>query len=205
MPASTVTVRRGRKYDQVLKGAREVFLRDGFEGASVDDISRAAGVSKATLYSYFPDKRLLFVEVATCECRRQADEAMKTLDDSLPPREVMRRAGAALMDYMLSETGQQVFRIAVAECERFPELGRMFWENGPGMMERCLCAYFDAAIARGELVIEDRPLAAHQFAELCKAQILLRSCLRLQSEVTPEERTRILDGAVETWMARYAA
>ena len=42
-------VRKGRKFEQVLEGALRVFLRDGFEGASVDEIARAAGVSKATL------------------------------------------------------------------------------------------------------------------------------------------------------------
>ena len=42
MPGITASVRRGRKYDQVLKGAREIFLRDGFEGASVDEIARTA-------------------------------------------------------------------------------------------------------------------------------------------------------------------
>ena len=65
---------KGRKFDQVLEGARTVFMRDGFERASVDDIAREAGVSKATLYAYFPDKRLLFMEIASAECRRQADE-----------------------------------------------------------------------------------------------------------------------------------
>ena len=47
-------LRKGRKVDQVLAGAREIFLRDGFEGASVDDIARASGVSKATLYTFTP-------------------------------------------------------------------------------------------------------------------------------------------------------
>ena len=64
MGDTATVVRTGRKFDQVLAGAREVFMADGFEGASVDDIARAAGVSKATLYSYFPDKKLLFMEVA---------------------------------------------------------------------------------------------------------------------------------------------
>lgn len=66
--------RKGRKYDQVLQGARDVFMAHGFEGASVDDIARKAGVSKATLYSYFPDKRLLFMEVARHGCARQAED-----------------------------------------------------------------------------------------------------------------------------------
>ena len=67
------TIKKGRKFDQVVEGARTVFLRDGFEGASVDDIAREANVSKATLYSYFPDKRVLFLEIASQETHRQAD------------------------------------------------------------------------------------------------------------------------------------
>ena len=51
MTAVAAEIKKGRKFDQVLDGAREIFLRDGFEGASVDEIARAAGVSKATLYS----------------------------------------------------------------------------------------------------------------------------------------------------------
>ena len=73
-------IKRGRKFEQVLDGARAVFLADGYEGGSVDAIAKAAGVSKATLYSYFPDKRLLFMEVARSECSMQIDEAGGILD-----------------------------------------------------------------------------------------------------------------------------
>jgi hypothetical protein len=47
MNAAAQTIRRGRKFDQVIDGARVIFLRDEFERASVDDIAREAGVSKA--------------------------------------------------------------------------------------------------------------------------------------------------------------
>ena len=70
---------RGRKYDQVLEGARQVFMADGFEGASVDEIARVAEVSKATLYKYFADKRMLFMEVANNECQRQAGAALDNI------------------------------------------------------------------------------------------------------------------------------
>ena len=82
MPDGNQIVRKGRKFDQVIEGARQVFLNDGFEGASVDDIAKTAGVSKATLYSYFPDKRHLFMEVAKTECQRQAQISMDMIDDS---------------------------------------------------------------------------------------------------------------------------
>src|SRR5210317_1385244 len=90
MPDGTPQPKKGRKFDQVLEGARQVFLSDGFEGASVDDISRAAGVSKATLYSYFPDKRLLFVEVAKRQCSAQAETALGTLNTEAPVADFLR-------------------------------------------------------------------------------------------------------------------
>ena len=196
-------IKKGRKYDQVIEGARAIFMADGFEGASVDSIAKRAGVSKATLYSYFADKRLLFVEVACTECRRQAVDALEHLDFSRPPREILSQAGTAMMHFMFSRTGQPIFRISVAECDRFPELGHAFWESGPGMLEKLLTNYFDLAIGRGELRIDDPKLAAHQFAELCKAHLFPRLCLQVQSDFTDAERRHVLDEAVETWMARY--
>ena len=79
MTQSADIVRTGRKFEQVLEGAREIFMAEGFEGASVDEIAKAAGVSKATLYSYFPDKRLLFVEVVRAQCDRMADRAIELI------------------------------------------------------------------------------------------------------------------------------
>ena len=99
--AGTPEAKRGRKFDQVLEGARSVFLQDGFEGASVDVIARVAGVSKATLYAYFPDKRLLFMEVAKGECQRQSHSALAEIDFSQPPEIVMRAAATRLLGFVL--------------------------------------------------------------------------------------------------------
>lgn len=196
-------IKQGRKYHQVLDGARDVFIADGFDGASVDTIAKRAGVSKATLYSYFADKRLLFMEVATCECRKQAAIAIDALDMENPPAQVLRHAGTHMLGFLLSEFGQGVFRICVAETDRFPGLGRRFWDSGPGQVERTLGAYFDKAIARGELRIEDKPLAAHQFAELCKAELFPRLVFGMQTDFSETERQRIVDSAVEMFIARY--
>ncbi|MGR3495460.1 TetR/AcrR family transcriptional regulator [Citreimonas sp.] len=196
-------VRKGRKFDQVLAGAREVFLRDGFEGASVDDIAREAGVSKATLYSYFPDKRLLFIEVATAQCKRQADEAMMTMDLSQPPRVVLRQAAKTFLGFIFSGMGQRIFRICVAESDRFPELGCEFYKSGPMTMRKALVDYLNAARDRGELRIDDMDLAADQFAELCKADLWPRLLFGVQQDFSEAEIERIVDGALDTFMARF--
>ncbi|MGB1209259.1 MAG: TetR/AcrR family transcriptional regulator, partial [Paracoccaceae bacterium] len=115
---TAVKIRKGRKYDQVLDGARAVFLAHGFEGASVDDIARAAGVSKATLYSYFADKRVLFMEVASQQCQAQADLALQQLDLSAPPDVVLRQGGRQFLGFVLSDMGQRIFRMVISECHR---------------------------------------------------------------------------------------
>ncbi len=195
-------VRRGRKFDQVLDGARRVFLRDGFEGASVDDIAREAGVSKATLYSYFPDKRLLFMEVAKVECRRQAEEAAALIDDSAPVAEVLRVAGTRIVGFAQSDFGQRMFRMCVAESDRFPALGQEFYQSGPLMVRDRLTGFLAKAVARGEIAVDDLALAADQFAQLCKADLHDRAIFGItQGRTRPA--AQVVEGAVAMFMARY--
>ena len=197
--------KRGRKYDQVLDGARAVFLQDGYEGGSVDDIARAAGVSKATLYSYFPDKRLLFLEVAKRECARQADTALQQINLQDGPETVLRAAGQKMLRFSLSDFGRGIFRLCVAESERFPELGREFYRCGPQLVRSELKHYFQLCTARGDLRIEDHALAADQFAELCKADMFPRMLMGVSRDFSEAEITRVVDGAVDMFLARYGA
>ncbi|AZB54317.1 TetR/AcrR family transcriptional regulator [Cereibacter sphaeroides] len=204
MPAETPPARKGRKMPQVLEGARTIFLRDGFEGASVDDIARAAGVSKATLYSYFPDKRLLFLEVAKAECLRQSEEAVALITADLAPRAVLTLAATRILAFVLSDFGIRTYRICVAEADRFPELGHEFYESGPALVRQRIVDYLAQAVGRGELAIDDLELAADQFAELCKADLFNRIVFGVGSTVSEAERQKVAQGAVEMFLARYA-
>jgi len=197
-------VKRGRKFDQVLNGARDIFMSDGFEGASVDDIARAAGVSKATLYSYFPDKRLLFMEVAKTECIRQAESAVETIDMSLPSEVVLTEAAWQMVNFFTSDFGQRVFRLCVAESDRFPELGREFYESGPALVREKLIHFIKVGISRGELAVDDLTLAADQFSELCKADLFPRLVFSMDKSFDDAQKRRIVEGAVKTFLARYA-
>lgn len=196
-------IRRGRKYGQVLDGARRIFLRDGFDGASVDDIAREAGVSKATLYSYFPDKRLLFTEICNAECRRQAEEAEAALDYSASVEEMLTFAATRIAGFLMSDFGRNMFRLVVAEASRFPEIGRAFYRNGPGLIHDKLVHHLRHMVDKGMLRIGDIDLAADQFAQLCKAHIHEKLIFGLADEITPEDVQRTVRGAVELFLARY--
>ena len=203
MNKATPKIRKGRKFDQVLSGARDVFLRDGFEGTSVDDIARVAGVSKATLYSYVPDKRMLFMEVARMECLRQADALESEIDVDRPVPEVLHVVGVGFMRIVLSDFGRNMFRICVAESDRFPEFGRQFYETGPKVMHDRMVEFLELGIARGELQIDDVGLAADQFPELCKAGVFHRLVCGIDDTFTDAEIERSVTGAVAMFMARY--
>ncbi|MEO0487750.1 MAG: TetR/AcrR family transcriptional regulator [Pseudomonadota bacterium] len=203
MPDGNTEIRRGRKFDQVVEGASEIFMTAGFERASVDDIARQAGVSKATLYSYFPDKRLLFVEVMKRECERRAEEAEAFIDMSDPPEVVLPLAGRVMLDIFLSDFGQQIFRICVAESPKFRELGQGFYDCGPGLIERELIPYFEQAEERGQLKIDDKRLASHQFAELCKSWIFPLVVNNVRDDFTIEEKNHVVSEAVKMFLARY--
>jgi len=205
LDGTTPEIKRGRKYDQVIAGARDVFLAQGFEGASVDLIAREAGVSKATLYSYFPDKRILFIEVAKEECASQAKRALELDAADVPVREMLTTVSYKMMEFLTSNFAQRIFKICVAESDRFPELGREFYMSGPKLMEDRLCAYFEQACARGELKIDDIRLAAVQFQELTKSEIFVKMVFNIIDKPTDAEAKRIIDGAVNMFLARYGA
>jgi AcrR family transcriptional regulator len=198
-------IRRGRKYDQVLEGAREIFLRDGFERAAVDDIARAAKVSKATIYAYFPDKRLMFQEVARVECRRQTEAAEAAIIAGAPVRMMLLIAAQRLAQFVTSDFGQRMFRIVAGEGERFPGLAREFYETGPGIVHALLVHHFGTYVRAGQLQIDDLDLAADQFAQLCKTRLQDRLLFGMAETIGPEDVERVVTGAVEMFLARYGA
>ena len=108
-----------------------------------------------------------------------------------------------MVPFLLSRMTQSVFRLCVAERERFPELGRTFFANGPQMGHERLAEYFSAAVERGELRIGDIDLAADQFTELCKARLWTRCVFGIQSEFSRDEIDEVIEAAVEMFLARY--
>lgn len=197
------TVRKGRKFDQVLAGARTVFLRDGYDGASVDDIARESGVSKATLYAYFPDKQLMFREICRSECLRLTQETEAEIDPAISVEALLTLAGERIATFTMSDFGQNVWRMIVSEGTRFPELARDFYRNGPGLVHDRLVHHLHHLVQNGTLQIDDLDLAAEQFIQLCKASILEKLVFRMDHQVNAADVRRSVRGAVEMFLARY--
>lgn len=197
-------INRGRKFEQVLRGARHVFLRDGFEGTSVDEIAREAGVSKATLYSYFPDKRLMFVEVFRNELRQETADSLALLQLDRPFSEVLPMIVQMITAHLASEFGVRVYRISVAEAERFPTLSREYFESGPQQLEQTLSLVFRLFIERGELQIDDLEIAASTLIQLCTVVMHHRALFLGPEAVTEDMLRRTCENAVHVFLSAYA-
>jgi len=86
------------KRRQIIEGARAVFLAQGFDAASMNDIARKAGVSKGTLYVYFDSKEALFVAIADEQCHKQAESVFVLDEADRDVAGVLTRLGNAFHD-----------------------------------------------------------------------------------------------------------
>src|SRR6185369_4587879 len=162
----------GSKRRQILDGARKVFMDLGFDGASMGEIARAAGVSKGTLYVYFADKSRLFEAIVEEETLEQG----KITYNFDPERDVvttLTEFGQAYIALICRPGGGSAIRTVMAIAERMPEVGRRYYENVLAQTISRLAAYLEVRAQRKELAIDDCQLAASQFLLMCQASLFL--------------------------------
>ena len=115
--------RAGEVEERILDAAQKVFVKRGFEGASVDEIAQTARAGKPTIYARYPGKEALFRAVI----ERQV--ARNTQFEQLVPQGRSFHAklisvSTALIERALYDETIGLMRSAIAEAERFPELTR---------------------------------------------------------------------------------
>src|ERR1700688_1676154 len=159
------------KRRQIMDGASEVFLTQGFDAASMNDIARAAGVSKGTLYVYFASKEELFEAIVEQECDAQAEGIFDLDPNDHDVAAVLTRLGIAYVKFLCRPGKASAIRTVIAIADRMPEIGREFYEAGPAVGIARLAAYLSAQVSAGVLGIGDCEIAAAQFMESSHAML----------------------------------
>jgi len=191
------------KARQIMGGARKVFLADGFDGASMSDIARVAGVSKGTIYSYFSSKEVLFAALVREDKRLQAEQLGAYDDHEGPVEQVLRRMGVSLMEMMLEPAHIAQVRTVTAAASKFPQIGRAFYAAGPQFGQDRLAAWLRRKADEGHLAIDDYDAAATQFFNLAQGALFRKMLFGAEPMPPRAEIERTVDGAVRVFLAAY--
>jgi TetR/AcrR family transcriptional regulator, mexJK operon transcriptional repressor len=207
--ATAETGRSERRRQAIIQAAAEVFLRHGYLGATTDEVAARASVSKQTLYKYFADKQHLFAETILDTTVQVVDglssAVASTLQDAQDVRQALRDVANGWVRGLLQPEVLRLRRLVIAEADRFPEVGRAWFDRG---FDRALVILGEALRGladRGLLHnLSDPTLAAYQFAGLVMYQPMNQVMFAGTDALPPADKlNRIADSAVDMFLATY--
>jgi AcrR family transcriptional regulator len=190
------------KRRQILDGASKVFMEFGFDGASMGEIARAAGVSKGTLYVYFADKSRLFEAIVEGETAEQRKLAFN-FDLERDAETTLREFGMAYIRLLCRPGGGSAIRTVMAIAERMPEVGRHYYENVLEKSIDSFASYLQVHVGTRELAIDDTQLAASQFMLMCQASLFLPLVFQAAPPPSVERMTEVVESATRMFLAAY--
>ncbi len=199
-------VPRGEKRrEEIAAVAERVFLELGFTETTMQIVASRAGASKETLYRHFGSKEGLFSEIVRARAARVYGGTEGEFRLQGEPREVLKHLGFNLLRLLLNEDPICLFRIVVAETPRTPELGRIFFEQGPAQVLQQLTLYLEGATRQGLLNCPDSTLAAKLFLGAVVANRHIMQLIAPGWEPMTEDKIRHhVEEAVALFLARYA-
>jgi AcrR family transcriptional regulator len=192
------------KRRQILDGAGRVFMDLGFDGASMGEIARAAGVSKGTLYVYFADKNRLFEAIVEQETLAQGNVEFN-FDPGRDAATTLRDFGRAYIELLCRPGGGSAIRTVMAIAERMPEVGRRYYEHVLEKTIGRLAGYLEAHVTTGDLAIDDCQLAASQFMMMCQASLFLPFIFQAAPPPSAERIAQVVESAAQMFLAAYRA
>ncbi len=195
-----------RRREEIAAVAARVFLELGYTETTMQIVASRAGASKETLYRHFGSKEGLFAEIVRARSASVYGGAEGEFRLQGEPHEVLKQLGFNLLRLILDSDPLCLFRIVVAESPRVPELGRIFFEQGPAQTLHHLTRYLENATRQGLLNCPDPTLAARLFlgAVVGNRHIMLLVAPGFET-ITEEKIHHHVEEAVAMFLVKYAA
>lgn len=196
-------VKTEAKREAIMEAASKVFLEAGFEGASMAEIAKMAGGSKATLYSYFKSKDELFVDVMHHAARQQIDPLLSALNqdnENLP--KALQVFGEKMLSFLCTPGAIQTRRVVIGESGR-TEIGKRFHEQGPKQGVKQIADFMQEQMTRGKLRQTDPVLVALQLNALLECETVIPLMLGIETELSPARLRLAVRRALRTFFAAY--
>ena len=198
--------RSARKRRAIMEAATSLFLRNGYQGTSMDEIAALAAVSKQTVYKNFADKERLFTDIVL-GITGSSDEIVRAMTHVLDGTDDVEGALTALARRYLTAVLQphvvRLRRLVIAEADRFPELARTYYQRAPARALDTLASAFGDLAKRGLLHLDDPRLAAGHFAYLILSIPQDEAMFCVAESFTAAEIEQFADAGVRVFLAAY--
>jgi len=155
-----------------LDAAADVFLEQGYEAASVNEVVRRAGGSLATLYAQFGNKDGLFQAVIEDITERYSEAIIDAADTDLPLEQGLQQIGEQFLGSILRPRAIAFTRVMIGEGRKIPDMMERWILSGP---ERVRAAVSEFLLSRGckeglHLTEEEADLAGSFFCEMVRSR-----------------------------------
>jgi TetR/AcrR family transcriptional repressor of mexJK operon len=197
------------KKEQVRAGAQRLFLDKGFAATSTDAIAAEAGVSKQTLYAYYPSKEELLADVLEHLIEEGSQGGLPLTVEGAPPgsRDELRQAldslARKLISGLMDPDYVALVRVVIAETRRLPHLGRLFRSAVPERVLGHVSALLEAARENGVIEAVDTDAASRAFVGPLLTYVLLDGLFVGDGPPRPPSPERI-EAAVDLFMKSIA-
>ncbi|MBL8584805.1 MAG: TetR/AcrR family transcriptional regulator [Rhizobiaceae bacterium] len=187
---------------RILDAALRVFSETGYSGATMDAVALDAGLSKPTLYQYFPSKEALFSAMML----GQRDRMLAAFEHPAGKGMAAELLGFAwdYADTVMRPDMLSLARLIIGEVQRFPEIGRAYQATGPDRLLRGIMDYLERRRALGDLVFDDAELAAQDFWGLILSAPRTRALYMPDDPPERAEVARYLHNGLRVFLRAYA-
>lgn len=168
----------GTRAERILQEAARLFAEAGYAGTRMTDIAAAIGVTKPIIYRHFESKQVLFDHWVSSSLGARAREAATWIEANRErPHDVLQAIAAIAVDLVEARTVTSIWRIAIGEADRFPQLPATVHQVAVGPVTRALAAALASGQSSGKVRanVEPQVLADLVIAPLVGHAMLLSS------------------------------
>jgi TetR/AcrR family transcriptional regulator, mexJK operon transcriptional repressor len=183
-----------------MSAAAEVFIENGFSGASIDQIAIRAGVSKPTIYSHFTGKEQLFTEILNDACKDLTGPMIEEGADTQDLAVQLQRIAVAYAGSLTRREVTSLYRLVASESDRFPDAALRYFNAGPEQAYGVFTRFIAARIERGEIIGENPRKLAELFASMVVSPLRLRLLFQASSSFCDEEINEHCKSAVRLFL-----
>lgn len=154
-----------QKEEAILAAATALFLQQGYQRTTMADIARKAKVSKQTVYSHFGAKEALLEQMIRSQVEQYFLRLPLAKEDSFTAH--LEALALGFLHLILDPETLAMQRLIIAEAKNQPELGQLFYDNGPRLVMEKMCALLESQ--RAQLpAMQESAEAALDFFNLIK-------------------------------------